>query len=817
MVGPVYAMLLQEPRLRQKQARVHDTVQANGGHPSACQQESLRRGGSSGLSSSFTCSLCRGISGTGSHSAGLPGTEAGGLPDTPLPASGGPSCANTPGLDDPSDTDDDSALLLNYVLDLEACEFVPAFREHADIRHLYLQVILANVFSSATIDESEQCLRDGLDLLALSSEGLPTHPKLAETLVTAKKCLGLNVDDYLFKRAICSECFKPYKDQIIANSASPACVIKKRPGIFYWIKHDDYGQERRVPAKVHTYLGKPPLQDDEDMHNFHDGTAYGAYKLEMKRVVMSDDSTTDIKIRRGPQRMLMSVDIRISMTINVDWYGVTEGHPHSNTPGPKEPSNEQIIHVIEPLYKEAKELYSGILLAVARRKEPTEVYGGVKMRICDLPGLRNLKAAAAYKHKACLCFFCKITHEEINTPAGYDVENFELHENWKQIANAFAWCDAKTKKECKWLFEEHLVNIVGIAEEMYMVFLVQGQLLSKPMWRKLKTTVNLIQWPSRIGHLPTNLGENHGFAKADQWRRWVNIHPSLPELPSNAKNIEEFTRDLREIYEIFLFASVSERILASKSISMEERMLELGIHLLPNHHLAMHYPDIFCLFGPIYAWWLYAHERFNGIQEKVQINSKACGEIELMLTRNWVAKQRLFELLSTLPESASANEHKIINCVILTNTQLSGTLRTHMFACTGSYVKVPSKLLLTFLKQTWPERCIANEFNLDPNSATFSSTSSACLFPVIAVNSTRFGSSMDKRLSNDHFGCVDFKTSQIPCKILYHFALAVPGSQEAPAKLARRAFACGPPAEQAWNSAETELLSTAWFRACLRS
>ncbi len=275
-----------------------------------------------------------------------------------------PSRANTPRSDDLPDAADDLAALLNCVLDLEDQEFVPAFRERADIRLLYLQVVLANVFGNATVDESEQRLRDGLDLLALSSEGLPTRPKPAETLATAKKRLGLNVDDYLFKRAICSECFKPYKEEDITNSASPACVVKKCPGVFYRIKHDIDGKERRVPAKVHTYvsliktlqrfflrpdfvrsfqlpsvkLDKPPLQDDEYMHDFHDGVAYGAYTLDMKRVVMPDGSVADVKIRRGPHRTLMSVDIGISMTINVDWYvGIHQRssciHPHAYLTG----------------------------------------------------------------------------------------------------------------------------------------------------------------------------------------------------------------------------------------------------------------------------------------------------------------------------------------------------------------------------------------------------------------------------------------------------------------------------------------------------
>ncbi|KAI0370386.1 hypothetical protein BV20DRAFT_1035887 [Pilatotrama ljubarskyi] len=797
--------------------------------------------------------------------------------------------------------------LLDCVLDLESRELIPAFRELPTVRLLYLQVVLANIFGSATVEEAERRLKDGLDLLELSRpDGLPARPKPAESLITAKRRLGLNVDDYIEKRAICTVCFKPYSSEDIAQSDSPTCVVRKCPGIFYSTKREADGTERRVPAKIHAYvsliktiqrfllrpdfvnaltlpsqkLRKPPLENHESMHDFHDGVAFSSYKLGLERVKLSDGTVADVAIRRGTQRTLMSVDIGLSMTINVDWYGVTEGRPHSvggiyvtfnnlhrsvrylqhnvhlssNTPGPKEPTSEQLTHLIEPLYDEAKVLYDGALtscssgarMAIDGRRDPGEVFGGIKMRVCDLPGSRKLEAFAAHNHKENPCFFCKLRYEDINDPSGYDIENFELRDDWEQVKHAFASRDATTARARKQIFEEHgqrwakffelpgwtpsgcaidfMHNFyLGIAKEMYVALLVRGHLLNKEMWRRVETLVNSIQWPSGIGRLPTNLGENHGFAKADQWRRWVNVQCTVlwtvwgdahdvirrnpPDIPANTKNVESFCRDdLRDIYEVFLFLSLAERILASKSISMDDverghrylrlccvQMLRLGVHLLPNHHLAMHYPIIFKLFGPVYAWWLYAHERFNGIQEKVRTNGKAAGEMELTLTRSWVAKQRLYELLSSLPESATDRERMLIDRVISTNTESSGTLRSHMFTASDSTVKAPRQvkkysdlrklphpdvyqLLLTFLQELWPELRIADDFNLESDCLTFSSTRSARVFPVLSVDSTRYGSIMDKRSSADRFGCVDFRSSRVPCKILYHFGLSVGNS-----------------------------------------
>jgi hypothetical protein len=58
---------------------------------------------------------------------------------------------------------------------------------------------------------------------------------------------------------------------------------------------------------------------------------------------------------------------------------------------------------------------------------------------------------------------------------------------------------------------------------------------------------------------------------------------------------------------------------------------KLGIHMLINHHMSMHYQTIFENFGPTYGWWLFAFERCNGDQQKVNLNGHVDGEMELSL------------------------------------------------------------------------------------------------------------------------------------------------------------------------------------------
>jgi hypothetical protein len=72
----------------------------------------------------------------------------------------------------------------------------------------------------------------------------------------------------------------------------------------------------------------------------------------------------------------------------------------------------------------------------------------------------------------------------------------------------------------------------------------------------------------------------------------------------------------------------------------------MRIKMRPNHHLAMHYSLFFQLFGPVYAWWLFAFERFNGLLEKVKLNGHANGVMELTLMCAWLERHRLYELVA---------------------------------------------------------------------------------------------------------------------------------------------------------------------------
>ncbi|KAF8579474.1 hypothetical protein K439DRAFT_1620515 [Ramaria rubella] len=108
----------------------------------------------------------------------------------------------------------------------------PAFSETRHIWLAYLQAVIANAFSRCTVLDASQQLTDSLDLLELVNT-LPTVPKPATTLGTARAQLGLDVDTDIEQYPICTECFKHYTMEKIKNMSRPNCTEKKCKGIVY--------------------------------------------------------------------------------------------------------------------------------------------------------------------------------------------------------------------------------------------------------------------------------------------------------------------------------------------------------------------------------------------------------------------------------------------------------------------------------------------------------------------------------------------------------------------------------------------------------
>ena len=107
-------------------------------------------------------------------------------------------------------------------------------------------------------------------------------------------------------------------------------------------------------------------------------------------------------------------------------------------------------------------------------------------------------------------------------------------------------------------------------------------------------------------------------------------------------------RSLWRHYNTVVEFSAAVRIPASRSISPDEvrrgctalscsfqSWAQMGCHLTPYFHLAMHMEPQFLKWGPCYGWWVFAYERNNGWLGQTNHNGHSGGELEATMMRRW--------------------------------------------------------------------------------------------------------------------------------------------------------------------------------------
>ncbi|KZS89416.1 hypothetical protein SISNIDRAFT_417016 [Sistotremastrum niveocremeum HHB9708] len=159
---------------------------------------------------------------------------------------------------------------------------------------------------------------------------------------------------------------------------------------------------------------------------------------------------------------------------------------------------------------------------------------------------------------------------------------------------------------------------------------VLGKSTLTTIWSDQKT----ITTPSWLGRAPKFAGStSHGKLKADEWRNLCSISLvySLTKLWSNSE--ERYQQMLENFMHLITMINMSHlRIIDHETIELYRsstlaylagvKTLFREQTLVPNHHAALHLPDLLKRFGPVHAWRTFAFERYNGIMQSLNHNSR---------------------------------------------------------------------------------------------------------------------------------------------------------------------------------------------------
>ena len=171
-------------------------------------------------------------------------------------------------------------------------------------------------------------------------------------------------------------------------------------------------------------------------------------------------------------------------------------------------------------------------------------------------------------------------------------------------------------------------------------------LLDKNTLQQIQEKMDKLKVPSSVGRMPKKIQKSHGGFTADQWKSFTvlfSIHALWNVLPRS---------DL-EVWRNFVMACsclCSTVLTETRALLAQSYLLKFcqsfeqlyGKHrVTPNIHLHTHLVECVLDYGPVYSFWLFSFERYNGILGEYGTNQRA---VEIQLMRKFLSSQFMKDL-----------------------------------------------------------------------------------------------------------------------------------------------------------------------------
>ena len=219
-------------------------------------------------------------------------------------------------------------------------------------------------------------------------------------------------------------------------------------------------------------------------------------------------------------------------------------------------------------------------------------------------------------------------------------------------------------------------------------------LLEKNDLIQMQEKLDRVQVPATMGRMTKKIRKSYGAFTADQWKSFTvlcSVYALWNILP---KHDLELWRDfvMACTYLCSTVLTDAKAFLAhSYLLNFCKRFEKLSgkDKVTPNMHLHTHHLDCVLDYGPVYAFWLFSFERYNGILGDLGPNQRA---VEIQLMRKFTENQFMKDI--PLP---TAFEESFKPLLTRLASKQSGTLADHLSveqACMFSQVIRTSRLSL---------------------------------------------------------------------------------------------------------------------------
>ncbi len=183
---------------------------------------------------------------------------------------------------------------------------------------------------------------------------------------------------------------------------------------------------------------------------------------------------------------------------------------------------------------------------------------------------------------------------------------------------------------------------LGTAKRMMEIWLELG-IITRTDLEAIQHKIDACNVPSNMGRIPFKIAKSFCGFTAEQWKTWVTVFSPfalLEYLPDNH-------------YKCWLNFVAACKILSKPMIGISdvgtahshlikfcrevERLYGTGC-ITPNMHMHTHLADCVLDYGPVYSFWLFSFERYNGILGSYSTNNKS---IEVQVMRKFLRDQSL--------------------------------------------------------------------------------------------------------------------------------------------------------------------------------
>ncbi|CAH1264067.1 Hypp2840 [Branchiostoma lanceolatum] len=338
-------------------------------------------------------------------------------------------------------------------------------------------------------------------------------------------------------------------------------------------------------------------------------------------------------------------------------------------PGPKEPKLN-INTFLEPLVEELQDLWKGVLLTDNSRLGEQLYRAALICLSSDIPAAR--KCGGFVGHGAlrgcskCLRTFTRTRFRTKADYSGFDRTTLIPRVSADHVRFAKMARRAKTKAERKRIEDQYGARwselfrlpyydavrsvvidpmhnlLLGTAKHVFKVWVELG-VLDKKAFDVIQSRIDSMKVPRDVGRIPRKIASGFSGFTADQWKNWTCVFSLFclkGLIDSNQYEMwSEFVLACRLLcsreilYDNLAIADYHLR----KFLSMFAELCGAR-HCTPNMHLHLHLKECIEDFGPVYSFWCFSFERYNGMLGKYQHNNR---NIEVQIMRKFQQYKQL--------------------------------------------------------------------------------------------------------------------------------------------------------------------------------